>query len=134
MAAAEARQLRSVARPPIETSGVADPREVRDWAENLPGKFLICRDLNHDWSGYRAWATGRGRSLLYTRVLKCKKCTTEREDTLTSQGFKVGTKYNYPDGYLTPKGTGRLGSDARAALRLVSVISHLGERPVEVPA
>lgn len=107
----------------------ADPGEVKDWAEALPEKFLICRDINHRWSGYRAYREGKGRNAGFTRVLRCTACRTEREDTLDSRGYKVGTKYHYPDGYLTPKGTGRMGSDSRAALRLVSVLHAVDKTP-----
>lgn len=108
---------------------VADPAEVKDWAEALPERFLICRDINHRWGGYRAYREGKGRNAGFTRILRCGLCRTEREDTLDSRGYKIGTKYHYPEGYLTPKGTGRMGSDSRAALRLVSVMGAVEKTP-----
>jgi len=81
-----------------------------DNIDELPGKFLECRDLGHNWSG-----TKQGKVIvmhrsegLVTRNLRCGRCTTKRTELIVSaSGEKIGNKYEYAEGYLLKPGEGR---------------------------
>lgn len=115
------------------TVTMADPSEVASWAVGLPERFLICRDVNHRWGAYQAWKEGTARNAGYTRVLKCGGCRTLRVDTLDSQGYKISTKYEYPEGYLHT-GMGRMGQDSRAAIRLTGLETMAAKTPARESA
>lgn len=97
----------------------ADPADVREMAEGMPQEFLECRDFQHMWRpmGCRYQV----KTQTYERSLKCERCDTVKSQVLSRTGAVLGTKYEYADGYTT-KGNGRMGSEARDALRLVSVL------------
>ena len=55
-------------------------------------------------------------------VMRCGRCATERHQTLSMRGEVLSGHYDYPDGYLTPKGMGALTGEYRSHLRLESVL------------
>lgn len=123
-----ARRLTSVSTQPRSRgksrallAGVADPDAVAAWSEDLGDAFLTCRDFGHTWKAFRAYAEGGG----YVRILKCPRCKTEREQTLDRRGMVIASHYIYPEGYQAPKGSGRMDSEGRGALRLVSVMRQV---------
>lgn len=59
---------------------------------------------------------------------KCSRCKTERSQTYTRSGTRVGTgRYRYPDGYQL-KGLGFLDEDGRDAFRLASITRLMPRR------
>lgn len=78
--------------------------------------FLLCRTFNHQWD-----MTGRvsGRDIVEPpkkmivegvteMFLECARCGTRRFDYVrTASGVFIRRRYQYPDGYLMPKGTPR---------------------------
>lgn len=99
--------------------GVADPEEFDRWAKDLQEKFLLCRDMGHTWSPFRAALNQDLR--VYERILRCRRCGTKRHQTLDLRGGLKGTHYEYPDGYQAPPGSGSFDKDARSFLRLESI-------------
>lgn len=92
--------------------------DVREFAESLPEKFLQCRELTHNWMPFNV---GRHRDGGYERTLRCSRCKTRKIQHLTTDGMLVGTaRYGHPEGYLT-EGLGRIDSNGRGMLRVVSM-------------
>ena len=79
---------------------------------------LVCRDLQHAWDPYTASRQGRG----YVRVLRCGRCGTVKTQTLSHDGFILGSRMDYPKGYLRAN-EGRLSRMDRAALRVRNMTS-----------
>ena len=88
-----------------------------EWVLDLNDQQLLCRDIGHTWRPFRAYLTEYG----YERILRCPRCRTERAQSLSPRGHVLEGHYSYPDGYLAPKGVGRMDSDARDLLRLESI-------------
>jgi len=61
--------------------------EVGDWAKQLPAEFLLCRDLGHQWTPYRAWEDRPNRA--FVQVLLCTRCRAERHRELNYRGERV---------------------------------------------
>jgi hypothetical protein len=97
---------------------------VSEWAETLPDAFLQCRDFGHTFRPFRAWLDSAMNC--YQRVLRCGRCKTERRQALSFRGEILSSTYAYEDGYLAPKGTGRMDVNARAGLRLESTLRLVG--------
>lgn len=94
-------------------------RRISDWAEELPERFLQCRDFGHSW---RPWAVRFDREYnSYERTLRCTRCRSERHESLGLSGAKAGRGYTYPDGYQAPPGTGHLVLADRDELRIASI-------------
>jgi hypothetical protein len=114
------------ARRPALTRAEHD--ELEAWARELPSSFLECRDLGHDLRPFRAWydETESG----YRRILRCRRCKSEKLQWLNLDGTVRSGGYDYADGYLKPPGTGVLDAGGRGVLRLVStlrLIDHTDE-------
>lgn len=101
----------------------ASARDIAGWRRELPEEFLSCRDYGHLWRP----SSARYLSDLnaYERTMRCGRCHTERTQTLSASGGILGGGYDYADGYVAPKGQGRLGTEARDSLRLESVLRLL---------
>jgi hypothetical protein len=100
------------------------PPDLDEWAHGLNASQLTCRDYGHAWRPLTARRADEGT---FIRAQRCTRCRTEREQTLSFGGLILGGKYEYPDGYLAPRGMGRLTSVDRGVLRVVS-ISRLLDR------
>lgn len=96
----------------------ADVADVGDFAEGLPDKFLHCRELGHLW---RPHAGGKYAEGGYSRVLRCNRCKTKREQEIDSRGMILSNKYVYPEGYQV-EGLGRIVGEGRGVLRLQSLV------------
>jgi hypothetical protein len=86
----------------------------------LSDAYIMCRDMGHTWRPFRARFDPEVNG--YQRVLRCGRCKTEREQTISASGLILSGHYNYPDGYSLPAGTGRLTGEGRGALRLESTL------------
>jgi len=93
--------------------------EVATWADDLPERFLLCRDMGHSWKPYTASYEATARQ--YRRVLRCGRCHTERVQMLSTSGHIEAGHYVYPDGYAMPKGSGGYTMAARDLCHLQSV-------------
>jgi hypothetical protein len=100
------------------TATHADPSDVQAFAEDLPDRFLHCREMGPNW---RPFDVGRHRDGGYERTLRCVRCRTRRIQHLNRDGMLVGSpKLIYPDGYLS-HGLGRIDGAGRGVLRLASI-------------
>lgn len=96
----------------------ADPQDVREFAASLPEKFLLCRELQHNWLPFGTPAMFRDGG--YQRVLRCNRCKTERHMELDAFGMVIRSYYEHPEGYLA-EGLGRIVGESRGVLRLASL-------------
>jgi hypothetical protein len=94
------------------------PPDLTDWAHGLTAAQLTCRDFGHAWRPLTARYADEGTIV---RAQRCTRCRTEREQTLSFGGLIMAGRYEYPDGYLAPRGMGRLTTVDRGVLRVVSV-------------
>jgi hypothetical protein len=99
-------------------SGDEIPPDVTEWAHELRVSQLTCRDYGHAWRPLTARYAEEGSIV---RTQRCTRCRTEREQTLSLSGMVLGGHYAYPEGYLAPRGIGRLTADHRAVLRVESI-------------
>src|SRR5215471_10336451 len=93
---------------------------VTAWAEELPSRFLACRDHGHAWSPYLASYVASSRQ--YRRTLRCHRCKTERTQMISQAGQIESGFYSYPDGYAMPPGAGGYTQAARNLCHLTSVV------------
>jgi hypothetical protein len=114
MPRASARRLATVT-PLRQRSYTADPGQVATFAQTLTEGALACRDVGHGWKSGRVKRVGRG----YHRIMICRDCGAERPEDLDGSARRVKVyAVQYPDGYLLPKGSGRVDSEGKAAMRL----------------
>lgn len=79
--------------------------------------WLACRDLGHAFAPHDVKVSRKLGQI--HRILLCRNCGTLRTQILTLDGYRVRSKYEYPDGYLL-HGVGHLSVDDRAAIRVMS--------------
>lgn len=95
----------------------ADVDDVAEFAEQLPERFLWCREMGHNW---RPFSASRYRDGGFLRILRCSRCKTERHQEISNRGAVTASKYVHPAGYLH-KGMGRIVGEGRGILRLESI-------------
>ncbi|MFD4858492.1 hypothetical protein [Streptomyces atratus] len=101
---------------------IADVDDVRAFAATLPAKFLRCRDLGHNMGPHDAYPLEGGG---YERILKCRSCKAKRLYLLDEDFSIINTSYDYPDGYLAERGTGRIDRDGRCVFRGAAVLADI---------
>lgn len=85
-----------------------------------PEEYLLCRDKMHRWDPLDA----KPETVTVLLVVeKCSICTAERTSLLSLRKSTRGHiirrwMSKYPQGYLMPKGTGRMDIDDRGEIRL----------------
>lgn len=87
--------------------------------EELEHTVLLCRDISHAWTAHNV-VIGR-RQRIITRTLICANCGCLRHQELTITGHLIpgrSRSENPPDYLLV--GAGRMTSDTKAAIRLLS--------------
>lgn len=106
----------------------AEPADVLDAAHSWDDDQIACRSLtSHGWESY----TVREVRVLLNKPLRiiqrCAHCGNERSRLMSSHtGEWLQDQWSYRNqpGYGMPKGKGRVGTDGKAALRLLA-IRHL---------
>jgi hypothetical protein len=94
---------------------------VEDYLAEAPAQALKCRDKGHRW-GDEPYDIEGSRRKGFVRFWKCK-CGAMLEEHLDTHGVPLPgeTKLKYPEGYLMPKGTGRLSREDRGQIRLANI-------------
>lgn len=96
--------------------------------EDIPEEFLLCRDLGHAWAPFDVKVSRKAQEI--HRILQCRSCPTQRIQILDTNGYRLRSKYVYPedvDKDAAPyklKGVGRLSADDNASVRVMS-INHM---------
>jgi hypothetical protein len=91
--------------------------DVQAFAEELPERFLYCREMGHNW---RPFSAGRYKDGGFERILRCTRCRTRRIQGISSRGLIISSRYEHPEGYLV-KGMGHIWGEGRGILRLESI-------------
>lgn len=99
-------------------SQFADVGDVQEFATTIKSGWVECRSSGHDMRAFKVELTEEGNWL---RTRKCRNCTAKRHQVIDSYGLILDTTMEYPEGYLLPKGTGRLDSEGRGVFRLASI-------------
>lgn len=100
----------------------ADPRVLEELAHHLEDGALHCRESRrHDWRPSRVTREAFG----FRRVELCSDCESSRWQELDSRGYVLKAGVEYVEGYLNPKGTGRIGQDGQAVYRLEAITRYL---------
>lgn len=86
------------------------------WADNLPERFLACRDFGHAWKSFSA--SYHPEQQQYRRELVCPRCKASKVQWLNVRGHVESTAYSYVDGYQRPPDSGAYTVDIRDSLRL----------------
>lgn len=90
-------------------------------ANEIPERFLWCRDVGHRWDAHDAILTQNNvtRRREIHRKLRCEHCTATRIDALSTNGEVLRRWYVYPHGYLLNQ-QGNLTSADRAMIRRIN--------------
>lgn len=99
-------------------------------AEHWSTATLQCRSYGHNWAPLSARYVSRYR--YYHAVMACVRCNAERHSELSDRGIVLGQWYVYPEHYLAA-GIGRIGGDAKGALRLMAMGTTPTVRRAEAP-
>lgn len=86
-------------------------------ANKAAAAYADCRDLGHSWRAINAWKE-RG---IFIETLQCSRCSCEKDRGFhpkTGALLQINRRTKYPEGYLLPKGSGRMTQEDRAAIRL----------------
>ena len=90
---------------------------VESAATSWSADQIECRTYAHRWMG----RTVRHRPGQYEVEQICDRCLNVRRQNIDERGYPLGPwNMNYRQGYLMEQGTGRVGADGKAALRLAT--------------
>lgn len=100
---------------PAEAPGHASLEAVEDWVFENKAAHLDCRVKGHNMAYPHVTENENGT---FTQTERCRRCGTKRHELVDVEGYTLWTKMSdYPEGYLLPKGTGRIDQAGRAVLR-----------------
>ena len=90
-------------------------------ANDIPEKFLLCRDYAHSWDDYNAKISRNkaSRRREVHQVLICTRCSTTKTRVMTTDGEMLRSSYTYAPDYLL-KDQGRLSPVDRAMIRAIN--------------
>lgn len=104
----------------IHQTKYADPSAVQAAAQEWSDAIVHCRIWGHNHRPYTA--TWRGKYAIDI-TQRCIRCRSRRRQTMDSRTGKATpwAPAGYAEGYLLPKGTGRVSGDGRNVLRLAAI-------------
>jgi hypothetical protein len=108
----------------------ARPEDIADIASEWPDAYMECRTDRHDFKSLDAGYSPKEQ--VYERTRRCTRCHVEdylMVSLRTGEVLKRTLNYKGTDGYLMPKGTGRLTSGARNTIRLEHFSRLAGVHP-----
>lgn len=99
-----------------DTIHFADINVVEEFAAGLSPDVIKCRSRGHDMDDHDVTVDESGNYLV---IEKCRRrnCETERHSVVDSEGIILSSRTVYKEGYLMPKGTGRLNKEAKGVFR-----------------
>lgn len=99
--------------PPIASIG-----DVQEYLSTAKIAWIACRSKGHNMQDHDVKSDEENNVYLVT--LRCSRCYTKRHEVVNmSTGEVLSSKYdNRPEGYLLPKGTGRMDAEARGLVRV----------------
>lgn len=109
----------------MDTLHLADLDAVQAYSDDMPARWVTCRELGHVWNAHTASVNRDGG---FDRALKCSNCDSLKNQVLDSRGCLISTSYTYTEGYQLPKGTGRITSDGKGIFRLAALHKQIGQQ------
>ena len=95
----------------------ASPQDMERAAEGWSDAQISCRVYGHNWRPL----TVRHSPGVFTIMQRCGRCGNGRQQDVNERGYPVSQwRMTYQEGYLL-KNVGRVGTDARAVLRLATL-------------
>lgn len=103
------------------TPRVADRGDVQEYLSGAKVAWVQCRTKGHNMADHDVKENMEDNAFVV--IYRCTRCYTKRDEVVHSvTGEVLSSKYyNHPDGYLLPKGTGRLDAEGRGLIR----VTHL---------
>ena len=100
------------------TTKFADLGDVEEWQSQAKVAWIRCRSKGHNMDDHDVKLDEKANA--YIVILRCTRCYTERHEVVNCDTGEVLTsKYDkHPDGYLLPKGTGRIDAQGRGLIRI----------------
>jgi len=98
---------------------------VEEFAENLPDRYLNCRELGHVWKSWTVEFDESSHS--YLRQLRCSGCKSLRKQLLDRHAGVIKNSYDYSPGYLA-KNVEKGVSLHRSAFRLEAIVRTLSKQ------
>jgi hypothetical protein len=99
--------------------------DVEEYVGTHKSAWIQCRSSKHNMLDYDA-RMGQGDT--YVVIQRCSRCYTKRHEVLDDQGIILSAHYEYPEGYLFPKGSGRMSTEANGVFRLARVNNFLARK------
>jgi hypothetical protein len=104
----------------------AATEDVEEWVFQNKAVHVDCRVKGHNWSYPHAVENEDGT---FSQTEKCRRCQTKRTELVDADGYTLNVKCtDYPEGYLLPRGTGRMDRDGRAILRKHRIQNNIAKR------
>lgn len=99
--------------PPTASIG-----DVQEYLSTAKVAWINCRSKGHNMLDHDVKSDEETNVYLVT--LRCSRCYTKRHEVVNmTTGEVLSSKYDsWPEGYLLPKGTGRMDSEARGLVRV----------------
>lgn len=88
---------------------------AKHWTKKIETDWLVCRDtsIRHNWQ----LVTVRRIKGAFERMFRCDRCGTEKFQVIDLDGSISSARTSYQDGYLKPKGSGRMTAEENARVR-----------------
>lgn len=117
-AAEEAREdgKRTSVQAP-ESIKMVERGDLKKLVDDMPDEYVRCRAFGHG----RALANFENKRGVRSFTLYCPTCKFARHIVMDRSGDIVEDKPDWPEGYLLPKGSGRIGSQTKGVVRVASV-------------
>lgn len=107
------------------TPHFADLGDVEQYVSEAKVAWLQCRSKGHNMADHDVKFVEEDNA--YVVILRCSRCYTKRHETVNSEtGEVLFSKYtDHPEGYLLPKGTGRMDAQGRGIIRVARLRNTL---------
>jgi len=112
--------------PPVASIG-----DVQDYLSTAKVAWIACRSKGHNMADHDVKTDYESNT--YVVILKCSRCSTKRHEIVNMDtGEVLSSKYaDHPEGYLLPKGTGRMDAQARGLVRATR-LRNTAERKLDM--
>lgn len=101
--------------------------DVEQYVGEAKVAWLQCRSKGHNMLDHDVKLDEVDGELVFIVILRCSRCYTKRHETVDNRtGEVLFSKYtDHPDGYLLPRGTGRLDKQGRGIIRVARLRNTL---------
>lgn len=105
---------------------VAELGDVQEYVANANPAWLQCRTKGHNMLDHDVKLNENDDFLV---ILRCSRCHTKRHEVVNQQGLVLSAFYdNRPEGYLLPRGSGRMDTEGRGLVRAARLNGFLARK------